>query len=57
MLQSVVEFIFENIGNMCSSTKIANAMASAGRKISVPTVRSYLSALADSFIIYKVGNG
>ncbi len=55
MLQSVVEFIFDNIGNICSSTKIANAMTSSGRKISVPTVESYLSALADSYIIYKVG--
>ena len=55
MLQSVVEFIFDNIGNLCSSTKIANAMTSSGRKISVPTVESYLSALADSFIVYKVG--
>ncbi len=54
-LQSVVEFIFDNIGNLCSSTKIANAMTSYGRKISVPTVESFLSALADSFIIYKVG--
>ena len=54
-IQSVVEFIFDNIGNMCSSTKIANAMTSSGRKVSVPTVESYLSALADSFIIYKVG--
>lgn len=55
MLQSVVEFIFDNIGNLYSSTKIANAMTSSGRKISVPTVESYLSALADSFIVYKVG--
>lgn len=55
MLQSVVEFMFNNIGNMCSSTKIANSMTSSGRKISVPTVESYLSALADSFILYKVG--
>ena len=55
MLQSVVEFMFDNIGNMCSSTKIANAMTSFGRKISVPTVESYLSALTDSFILYKVG--
>jgi len=55
MLQSVVEFIFDNIGNLCSSTKIANAMTSSGRKISVPTVESYLSALTDSFIVYKVG--
>ncbi len=55
MLQSVVEFIFDNIGNLCSSTKIANSMTSSGRKISVPTVESYLSALTDSFIVYKVG--
>ena len=55
MLESVVEFMFDNIGNLCSSTKIANAMTSAGRKISVPTVESYLSALADSYILYKVG--
>lgn len=55
MLQSVVEFVFDNIGNLCSSTKIANSMTSSGRKISVPTIESYLSALADSFIVYKVG--
>lgn len=54
MLQSVVEYMFDNIGNLCSSTKIANTMTSAGRKISVPTVESYLEALADSFILYKV---
>lgn len=55
MLESVVEFMFDNIGNLCSSTKIANAMTSAGRKISVPTVESYLSALTDSYILYRVG--
>ena len=32
MLQSVVEFVFDNIGNVCSSIKIANTMTSAGRK-------------------------
>ncbi len=55
MLQRVVEFMVDNIGNICSATKIASTMTSAGRKISVPTVESYLSALADSFIFYKVG--
>lgn len=55
MLQNIVEFMFDNIGNICSSSKIANAMTSKGRKISVPTVESYLSALCDSFILYKVG--
>lgn len=55
MLQSVIEFIFDNIGNMSSSTKIANSMTSSGRKISTPTVESYLLALIDSYIIYRVG--
>lgn len=55
MLESVVEFMFDNIGNLCSSTKIANSMTSAGRKISVPTVENYLSALSDSYILYKAG--
>lgn len=55
MLQSVVEYMFDNIGNLCSSTKIANTMTSTGRKISVPTVESYLDALVNSYILYKVG--
>lgn len=55
MLESIIAFMFDNIGNLCSSTKIANAMTSAGRKISVPTVESYLAALTDSYILYKVG--
>lgn len=54
MLESIVMFMFDNIGNLCSSTKIANALTSAGRKISVPTVESYLTALTDSYILYKV---
>lgn len=54
LLQSIVEFMFDNIGNLCSSSKISNSMTSMGRKISVPTVESYLTALCDSFIMYKV---
>lgn len=52
-LESVIQFMFDNIGNLCSSTKIANAMTSAGRKISVPTVESYLASLVDSYILYR----
>ena len=53
-LDSVVRFMFDNIGNLCSSTKIANSMTSNGRNITVPTVESYLSALTEAFILYKV---
>lgn len=55
MLDSVIRYMFDNIGNMCSATKIANTMTSAGRKISVPTVENYLTALVDSFVFYKAG--
>ncbi|MCM1180774.1 MAG: ATP-binding protein [Clostridium sp.] len=53
MLDSVIRFMFDNIGNLCSATRIANTMTSAGRKISTPTVETYLSALVNSFILYK----
>jgi predicted AAA+ superfamily ATPase len=52
-LQSVTRFVFDNIGNMTSANGIANTMISAGRKISVHTVESYLEALTESFVLYK----
>lgn len=55
MLKSVVRFMFHNIGNICSTKSISDTMTSAGRKISVHTVESYLSALTDSFILYRIG--
>ncbi|MCL2639168.1 MAG: ATP-binding protein [Oscillospiraceae bacterium] len=55
MLRSVVRFMFHNIGNICSTKSISDTMTSAGRKISVHTVESYLSALTDSFILYRIG--
>ena len=55
MLKSVLRFMFDNIGNTCSTKKISDTMTSAGRKISVHTVESYLTALTDSFILYQIG--
>lgn len=54
ILENIMKFMFENIGNLCSSTKIANALYLQGKSISVPTVESYLKALTDAFILYKV---
>jgi len=53
MLESVIRFIFNNIGNLMSTKKIADTMTSAGRKISTHTVESYVTALVNSFIIYR----
>ena len=54
-LESVIRFMFDNIGNQCSAKKIADTLTSGGRKISVHTIDNYLSALSDSFILYKAG--
>ena len=53
MLQSIINFMLDNIGNLYSTNKIADTMTSNGRKISVHTVESYLTALTESFILYK----
>ena len=55
MLKSTARFMFDNIGNITSTKKIADTMTSAGRKISVHTVENYLDALTESFIFYKIG--
>ena len=55
MLESVVRFMFNNIGNLTSTTNIANTMKSEKRAISVHTVEKYLEALTDSYILYRVG--
>lgn len=53
MFQSVVNFMFDNIGNIVSTNKIADTMKSNGRAISVNTVESYLTSLIESFVLYK----
>ena len=53
MLESVTRFMLDNIGNVMSTKKIADSMTSSGRKIDVKTVEKYISALTESFIIYK----
>lgn len=54
-LDSVIRFMFDNVGNLCSATKIANTMTTAGRKIAISTVENYLGALTGCFILYKAG--
>ena len=53
MLDSIVRFVFDNIGNPLSSKKIADTMTSDGRKIDVKTVEKYLNSLLESFIAYR----
>ena len=53
MLQSVVNFMLDNVGNLTSTNKIADTMTSNGRSISVHTVESYITSLLESFIFYR----
>lgn len=54
MLQSVVEFLFDNIGLEVSSKKIADTMTSNGRKVDSRKIEQYVSALCETFIMHKV---
>lgn len=53
-LERVIRFMFDNIGNPCSATRISNTLKSGGSGISVHTVDNYLQALCESFVLYKV---
>lgn len=54
ILDSIIKFVFSNIGQLVSTNKIANTLVSNNRNCSVNTVESYLSYLVDSYILYKI---
>ena len=54
ILDSIVRFLFDNIGSICSTKKISDTLTSMGRKNSVNTVESYINVLTESYILYKV---
>lgn len=53
MLESVLRFAYDNIGNILSTKKIADTMTSDGRKIDAKTVEKYLSALLECYMLYQ----
>ncbi len=53
LLECVVKFIFDNVGNIVSSKKIADTLTSYGRKTTSVTAENYVKALTDAFILYK----
>ena len=54
ILESVIKFVFHNIGSFVSTKKIADTLNSNGRKVSVNTIENYLSALINCYILYRV---
>lgn len=55
LLESVVRFLFDNVGNVVSAKKIADSLTSYGRKTTSATVENYIRALEESFILYRAG--
>ena len=53
MLESIVKYLFANVGSLLSIRKIADSMTSAGRKIDSKTVERYLKGLQDSLLIHQ----
>lgn len=54
LLERVVGFVFENIGNTFSAKNVSDYFKSQNRKIDINTVYNYLSALESSFIVKPV---
>lgn len=53
MLESVIRFAADNVGNIMSVKRVADTMTSEGRKIDPKTVEKYLYALCETFFLYE----
>lgn len=53
LLESVIKYIFDSIGSPISIKKISDTLTSKGISTSNHTVENYITALLESFLIYK----
>lgn len=54
LLERIIKFVFDNMGNTFSGKNVADFFKSQQRKIDINTVYNYLNALEGAFILYKV---
>ncbi|MDD2952447.1 MAG: ATP-binding protein [Parabacteroides sp.] len=54
LLERVVKFVFDNIGNKLNAKNIADYFKSQQRKADLNTIYNYLNALEEAFIIQRV---
>jgi len=54
LLKSIASFLSSNVGSPVSAKKIANTLTSNGRPTGSATVDTYLTALTDAYLFYKV---
>lgn len=53
LLESIIKFVYDNIGSSISTKKISDTLTSKGISTSNHTVENYLTAFLESFLIYK----
>ncbi len=53
LLESILLYMIDNIGNLISANNIANYLTSNGRKTYASTISEYLSSLEKAFVLYK----
>ena len=53
MLESVIRFAADNIGNILSTKRIADLLTAEGRKIDQKTVEKYMHAFCETFFLYE----
>ena len=53
LLERVIKYAFENIGNTFSGKNVADYFKSQQRKVDLNTIYNYLSALEGAFILYR----
>ena len=54
LLERVVKYVFDNVGNKFSAKNVADYFKSQNRKIDLNTVYNYMNALEGAFIIYRI---
>lgn len=54
ILESVLKYIFSNIGSQITTKKISDTLTSMNRSTSNHTVENYITALLEAYLIYKV---
>ena len=53
LLESIIHYLMDNVGNTFSAKTISDFLKSQGRKLSTETVYNYIDALEGAFLIYK----
>lgn len=54
LLENIVKYLMDNIGNIFSAKTISDFLKNQGRKLSTETVYNYLKLLESAFLIHKV---